>query len=131
MDKKDQSKRREKFKIEYVNYGIANRFSGKRIEIHSKLRQNKYAPLLKEIIAHEKSHSDGGKDFVRDMKIDLMWLKHPNLYWYFFFTTPSAWIQLSPIYPSKGKAYIDTNLAVFWGCVLAISIVVSKVAGLW
>ena len=107
------------YKIEYTKYGIANRFNGERIEIHQKLREKRFRPLLLEILEHEKQHTDTGYSLT-DLKLDLNGFKNKKLYRQFILTTPSSWVQFSPMYKSHGKWYFDITLILFWICTLGI-----------
>lgn len=110
------------FLIEYVSYGIANRFSGNRIEINKKLLQSQYKPIYYELIEHEKAHSD--KSWcLDDFAMDLQGFENRWLYNKFILTTPSSWVQLSPIYLSKGKIYWDITLIIFWFIVIMILVI--------
>ena len=101
------------FKVEYVKYGIANRFPNNRIEIHEKLATLKYAPIHEELIQHEKDHTDKVYSG-RDLLLDLSGFRNKQLYYHFIFTTPSSWVQYSPLYYSKGKWYWDIGLLMVW-----------------
>ena len=112
---------RKRFKINFVDYGIANRFPNKLIEVHNKLAQLEYGPLYDEIIAHEKSHSDSTYSF-HDLRLDTLGFKNRMLYWKFILTTPSAWLQFSPIYKSQTtkKFYFDPSVAILWVLILFV-----------
>ena len=100
-------------KLKLVNYGIGNRFKD-RIEIHEKIYNNeKYKPLFYEILYHELKHSNDGWSY-NDILLDLNSFKNKRLYWNFVLTTPSSWIQFSPIYRSQNKYYIDPSLIIFY-----------------
>lgn len=109
---------KQQFSIEFVNHGIANRFSDNRIEVHSKLLRPQFKDLLREILNHEKIHQTGNYGLY-DFKLDLRGFKNKELYRYFILTTPSSWLQFLPIYPSKGKIYFDVALLASWGAFLA------------
>ena len=101
------------FQIDIVNKGIANRFSNYRIEIHKKLLQERYAPLLSEILFHEASHTDKWWS-VKDLSLDIGGFRNRALYWNFILSTPSSWCQFLPLYKSKGIYYLDFSLVIFW-----------------
>lgn len=102
------------FEINLVNYGIANRFPNNYIEIHKKLDTPQYYPLFLEILEHEKKHTDKGFSFV-DIALDFKGFENKKLYRKFILTTPSSWIQFSPIYKnSKGKYFLDPMVLFFW-----------------
>ena len=114
----------DRFTIKYVNYGIANRFSGKHIEINKKLKDIRYKELLQALIKHEKAHTDDAfsiKDIYLDIEFeDIRGKELKQLYWKFFLTTPSAWVQLLPLYKSPYKGWsIDVPLLMFWICLIA------------
>lgn len=106
------------FTIRPVSYGIANRFPGKRIEYHKKLLQDKYKPLLYEILDHEMSHTDSGYSS-HDLWLDVRGFRNKALYHSFILRTPSAWVQYSPLYKSEGRWYTDISLIIFWGIMFA------------
>lgn len=103
--------------IDYVDYGIANRFPNRRIEINKALLQKRYKPLLKEIIAHEKAHTDKGFSS-HDLWLDMQGFKNKALYNSFIIRHPSAWLQFSPFYRSKQQWYFDVSLSIFWGILI-------------
>lgn len=95
-------------KIEYVNYGIANRFNN-RIEVNKALK--KYPELLKTIIKHERNHSNGKytlADYTSEFKMPHLKIMA------FLLSHPSSWIQLSPVYPSKNMLHIDVGILISW-----------------
>ena len=99
--------------ITYVRYGIANRFSDGGIELHDKLKEPRWKRLHDKIVDHEKGHSDGCT--LSDFRHDLGWLGRERwLWWLFLLTTPTSWIQLSPVYPHLGRWYVDCNLTILW-----------------
>ena len=102
-----------KYTIKAVNYGIANRFPGYYIEYHKKLDQPAYKKLKKEIIEHEKKHSDKGYD-IEDLINDFVGFFEKKLYYKFILTTPSSWIQYFPLYRSRNKWYIDPMLTLIY-----------------
>lgn len=101
--------------LESSSKGIANRFDN-RIEIHKKLFLPKYKPLFNEIIKHEIEHSDKWWTF-RDLRHDISPFKNKWMYRKFILTTPSSWIQFSPIYPSQGMWYLDITLLIFYAVI--------------
>ena len=116
---------KQKFKIYYVKYGIANRMKNQIIEVHQKLLCEKYKPLLLEIVEHEMKHSDKGysrKDFILDTK----GFKHRRLYNLFIITTPSAWLQFSPLYYSRGKWYWDWSVFLLFILIMFVCSIVAK-----
>ena len=83
-------------KVEYVDYGIANRFEDS-IEINKYLQN--YPSLLQPILKHEQSHSDEtftGKDLMLDIacldKIDTWKLLK------FMCKHPKSFMQILPFY---------------------------------
>jgi hypothetical protein len=110
---------RKKLKIIYVDYGIANRYDSY-IEIHSKLLQLEYAILLKEIIEHEKAHTSK-KYSMKDLALDLKGFENKRLYTKFVLSTPSSWVQFSPIYKSRSKCYWDWSVFLLWIFAIAIT----------
>lgn len=111
---------KNKFKIYFVDYGIANRFSNYTIEIHKKLRQPQFAPLLKEIIEHEKKHTDKGFNW-KDFLLDLNGFRNKRLYNKFIISTPTAWVQFVPLYYSRDRYYWDWSVFFLWILAIIIS----------
>ena len=105
------------FIIKVVKYGIANRFPGRRIEINHRMLQERYKPLLQEILEHEMSHTDEGYTS-HDLWLDFQGFKDKSLYHSFIFRNPSSWVQYSPFYRSEGRWYTDISLLIFWGIFL-------------
>ena len=104
-----------KFKVKLVDYGIANRYPNKLIEINKKLFiRPEFKPLFEEIVKHELSHTDQGYSF-SDFRLDMRGFKNRKLYWKFILSTPSSWLQFSPIYKSsEGKWFIDLSILYLW-----------------
>ena len=108
-----------KYTVNYVNHGIANRFPGGYIEVHRKLLDDRYSVLRKEIIAHEKAHSDKGL-FWNDIVMDSKGFNNKRLYRKFVLSTPSSWVQFSPIYFSRGRLYFDVALILLYVTFISI-----------
>ena len=121
-----KARKMPKYKVQYVNKGIANRYPNHRIELHKKLKSPLYKPLQDEILRHEKGHTDKGYSF-HDLKHDFAWIKHKRLYWQFILSTPSSWWQFSPLYKSKGKIYFDLTLTFFWIIIILCFILLAMV----
>lgn len=105
------------FNIEYVNWGIANRFPNKQICLNKRLQDPEYSELHDEIIQHEMEHTDTGYS-LKDFKLDLKGFKNKKLYRKFILKNPSSWIQFSPLIVYEGRIYFDINLLLFWGLTL-------------
>ena len=115
-----------KWTVEYVNYGIGNRFPGRYIELNNKLKKKLYSPLHDEILNHEKGHSESYS--IHDIKHDIGWLKNKNLYRKFVLTTPNSWVQFLPIYKSQRGWAVDVTLSTLWLFGLAFSILIISLA---
>lgn len=114
-----------KFKVIYINNGIANRLPGNVILINKNLLNIKYYPLLLEIVEHEIKHTSEGykrSDFLLDIK----GFKHSWLYTKFILTNPSAWLQFSPIWHYKGKWYWDWSVFFLYVFILIFCSVLVK-----
>jgi hypothetical protein len=107
------------YNIQYTKFGIANRFPDYRIEINQGLKEPKYAPLLKEILAHEKRHTDLGVKW-GDVQLDMEGFKNRGLYWNFILTHPSSWMQFLPLYPSEKKTYFDLTVLILWVILIVV-----------
>ncbi len=116
------------FDIEYVGYGMANRFTDKYIEIHKKLKQPQYSDLLKEIIEHEISHTDEGYKWY-DLALDLKGFKNKWQYYKFIITTPTSWVQFIPIYKSRRGWHIDISIFMLWVFAILVTWVVLFIIG--
>jgi hypothetical protein len=111
-------------KIEFVDYGIANNF-GNRIELNRNLIW--HPSLLHRILKHELSHSKGNysiKDLILDLTSNHSELDKISSWEIFKFSleNPKAFIQLSPIYPSKGKWYWDISRLICYSPILLVLI---------
>lgn len=96
-------KKRKQIKVFYCSKGLAN-FYGDYIEINKKLKYNK--KVRDYIIKHELGHS---KEFDLGHEFQIDWKIMPSLL-FFFFTTPSTWIDLLPIQFKDGQIIYDINL---------------------
>ena len=112
-----------RYKIEYVGHGIANRFPQGLIRIHKKLLQPKFQPLFLEILDHEKKHTDVGYT-IDDFKLDMKGFRNKSLYRYFVLTTPSSWIQFSPMLRANGIWYFDMTLMMSYGVAFLIILLI-------
>ena len=122
---------KKKFKVIFVPYGIANRYSGRIIEVHEKLLDTKYRALLYEIVKHEMSHSDSGYSR-KDFFLDISGFKNRKQYWNFILTTPSSWWQFLPLYKSRGRFFWDWSVFLLWLFVMIFSMLFVKwVLFLW
>ena len=120
----------QQYKIEYVNHGIANRYSHNRIEIHKGLLTMEYVPLFTEILLHEMHHSDSSYS-MEDFKLDAKGFKHSGLYRKFILTHPSSWIQFSPVYPSNGRWFWDITLLIFYCAMVSTLIIIYGITRLF
>jgi len=114
-------------RIKYIDYGTGNRV-GKTIYLNRKLKQ--YPRLHDAILNHEKKHTEGYgfADFGLDLRNeDLEGMKWN--YYKFVFTTPGAWIQLSPIMKLDGRWCIDFSLLIFWKLILITFLAIMIVVG--
>lgn len=113
-----------KYKIELVNHGIANRFPDGVIQIHKKMAKDLiYRPLLREIIEHEMYHTDTGYSW-HDFKLDLKGFKNKGLYRRFVLTTPSAWVQFSPVYKANKRWYFDMTLLISYSIIIVFILII-------
>ena len=102
--------------VQYVNYGIANRFEN-HIELHQALKQDKWKTLHDWILKHEREHHCGGvslHDFLHDIKpmpFDIRKLQYK-----FIWQNPSSLVQLLPVwYDAKRNTLIlDWNSIIIW-----------------
>jgi len=101
-------------KVEFVNYGIANRFK-ERIELNRELIW--YPKLAHYCLKHELDHTNklfSKEDIANDIQI------YPKGLFLFMLTHPKSWTQLSPAIKSKGKWYWDLNLLLTYSVGLII-----------
>lgn len=112
-------RKKSDFLITYVNYGIASRYPNKEIDINYKLKNPKYRKLLREIIEHEKKHTDKGYSNY-DFALDMEGFKNKGLYWHFILNHPSAWLQMLPMVIRKGRMFFDINVFILWICSILI-----------
>lgn len=105
----------EEYTLNVVSKGIANRFPGKRIEMHKKLcYMPVYRPLYDEILKHEIAHTDMHYSWA-DFLLDVKGFRNKGLYWRFILTTPSSWWQFLPIYrDSYGTYYLDWSIIILY-----------------
>lgn len=102
-------------KIEYVDSGVANRFSDGTIELNKKLKD--YPKLRGQIIRHELNHTPNSKlnkkDFLHDVTITDQVNQWEVLK--FMLTTPSSLSQILPLYYSSKRGWImDINAVGAW-----------------
>lgn len=117
---------KKNFRIAFVDHGIANRFSGKYIEVNRKLLRPEYEPLFFELLNHEMQHTDRGYT-LKDIKLDTEGFKNKWLYYKFIITTPSSWNQFFPFYKSRGRWVLDLGLLWTW----FIAAMVTGILSLW
>lgn len=105
MDNQTNETLRQK-SVKWVNWGIANVING-RIYIHKKLKKSEYRNLRKKILAHERQHDIENRYTLTDMMQDA---KHTNIdldLIFFIISTPSSWLQFSPILYYEKQLIID------------------------
>lgn len=116
-----------KWKIDLINFGIANRLNENQILINKKLTKLEYAPLLDEILEHEKKHTSSGYSF-KDFLLDLKGFKNNDLYWKFIISTPKSWLQFLPFIYYKKKIYFDISVFVLWMFFLLVIILLGIIS---
>jgi len=104
---------KQELTIKHIPYGIASRI-GDCIYVHTDLI--KYPKLYNAILNHELEHTSGYclKDLALDFRNKGL-SGHKKDYWKFMFTTPSAWLQLSPLLMYDKKTTFDITLFLFYG----------------
>lgn len=108
-------------KVLYSNLGLGNNFLT-HIEINKKLKYNK--PLRDYIIKHELGHK---KEFDLSHEFKVDWKIMPSLL-FFVLTTPSTWIDFSPIQFRKGKNIVyDLNLLILYIFIIIAVIILIKI----
>ena len=105
-------------KIEYVQYGLANRFDD-HIEINENLKL--YPELHDAILAHEQAHTDKRGFNKEDFLLDL---SPTNVnYWKLFkfmCSYPKTFLQFAPIYKKGHNIIYDINLLIAWITIISI-----------
>lgn len=111
-----------KTEIVYVKHGVANRFNDY-IELHEDLKD--YPDLHEFILRHENKHTSG-KYTWNDLKLDIAIPPIDKILdvLKFMITRPKTWIQLSPIYKSRGIYYKDPSKIIFWVLIIGIVLVI-------
>lgn len=101
-----------KFKIIYINHGIACRI-GNNIYLNKRLAN--YPKLQSAIIKHEKSHTDGlsFKDLAIDFKGDYL-DEHKKEYYDFIMKNPSSWTEYLPIMKYGNKYTINPFISLLY-----------------
>ena len=104
--------------IEYVKWGLANRFTD-RIELNEALKEN--PKLLSAIITHELGHKKDNtfkQDFAHDLT-PMSQLSQKELI-VFMIKHPKTWTQAVPFYwSSKRKQFVyDLNMLLIYGFVI-------------
>ncbi len=105
-------------RIEYVNHGVANRFSD-RIEINKHLKN--YPQLLRPILRHEMQHTN--KTFSgKDLRLDLAHNKIKNVDMLnFMIRHPKSLTHFLPLYWTRRSGFVlDFNLFFIWGMTFGI-----------
>ena len=103
----------KKIPVVYSKSGLAN-FYGSYIEINPKLKHNK--PLRDFILKHELGHTDSfdlPHEFLEGIKLS----NNPKLFFnlvYTYITTPSAWIDFSPVKIKNKMLVYDLNLSLLY-----------------
>jgi len=104
--------------IEYVPYGIANKYAHK-IELNENLKQ--FPKLHDAILQHEFKHTDAKgfnrKDFMLDFGEDK--INNVELL-KFMFKYPKSFFQFLPFYKRKDIIFYDINLIILWTILLGI-----------
>lgn len=112
--------KKKQIKILYKRYGLAN-FFGNYIEINEKLKDKK--KIRDYIIHHELGHKKEF-DLLHEFKID--WKVLPSILW-FVLTTPSSWIDFSPIQYRDKKIIYDVNLSILYALVIILLVIAYKI----
>lgn len=102
-------------KIDYVNFGIANRIKDT-IIINKHLK--KYPEHYKEVLDHELRHTN--KNFtMHDLKMDMF---EGDLFknLLFCFRHPSGFLQFSPILRYDGDWCIDINMIILYSIIFGL-----------
>jgi hypothetical protein len=101
----------EGIKLNFVNWGVANRF-GEEIEMNVNLIE--YPELFQDILKHELGHRKN-KSFTADLKHDLNPRVNPSEMIKFMLTHPKSLTQLFPVYFTKKKGFVyDINLSLIY-----------------
>ena len=101
-----QDEKIRQISIEYVNWGIGNVIDGK-IYLHEKLKNKEYENLRNKIIKHEQQHDPTTKYTLKDMIHDTRHTKIDLDLIFFIISTPSSWLQFSPIIYKNKQIIID------------------------
>jgi len=97
-----------------VNWGIANVLNGK-IYMHEKLQDKEYDYIREKILEHEKTHDIENKYTLWDMMQDAKHTKIDLDLVYFIITTPSSWLQFSPLIYFEKQLIIDRQTLYLYG----------------
>ena len=111
--------KKKQIKVIYKNTGLANFFSD-HIELNNKLKYNKR--LRDYIIKHELGHKEEF-DLLHEFKID--WKVMPYVLW-FVLTTPSTWIDFSPVQYRDKQIIYDLNLSILYCLIIILLFIILK-----
>lgn len=101
----------ESIKLNFVNWGVANRFDDE-IEMNKALMD--YPNLFQDILIHELGHTKDNS-FIVDLKHDLTPRINSNEMIKFMLTHPKSLTQLFPIYFTKKRGFVyDINLSLIY-----------------
>lgn len=105
-------------RIKFINFGIACRINN---NIYFNKALTRYPHLLARILAHEIKHSsrftlhdiymDCGNEELKGFKFQ---------FYKFLFSTPSAWIELLPVWVYEGRTVINPTVGLFWIIITAL-----------
>ena len=102
-----------KVKIKLIDYGIASRI-GNTIYVNKQIKKN-YPNLYKQVILHEKSHTDNLilKDFIIDLNGKYLDTVKRD-YWLFVISNPKSWVQFLPIGFYEEELVLDPSMLLIW-----------------
>jgi hypothetical protein len=103
--------------INYVDWGIGNVIDGE-IYLHKKLKKDEYSKLRQKILLHELNHDPDKKYTIKDMLHDA---RHTSIdldLIFFILSTPSSWLQFSPIIYKNKKLILDRQTLYLYGLII-------------
>jgi len=83
--------------------------------MHEKLKHDEYKEIREKILEHEKTHDLENRYTLCDMMHDARHTKIDLDLVYFIITTPSSWLQFSPLIYFEKQLIIDRQTLYLYG----------------
>ena len=107
-------------KIKKINHGLACRI-GNVVYVNKDLYKEEYKELLKNILRHERSHTDSFG--MKDIQLDAggKFIMPKKAYYKFVFTHPKSLTEFLPFGIYEGKVVLNPTFIIIWLIVLSIT----------